>query len=149
LQGLIAVEDLLNTTHRVTPFRVLVADDFAGWRLHVCHVLEAYSPQWEIVGLVADGFEALKEIAKLHPDIVLLDIAMPNLNGIDAAKQIRQVDGQIKILFLTMENDSDVEEAAYNVGADGYLLKTKASSELIPAMVRAMQTVHSSQRSSV
>jgi CheY-like chemotaxis protein len=126
----------------VTPFRVLVADDFAEWRLQVCRLLQAHASQWQIVGQASDGREAVEETAELQPDIVLLDVGMPNLDGIEAAKQIRKANRRIKILFLTVNNDSDIREAADDIGADGYVLKTKARAQLIPAMELAMHSVY-------
>ena len=129
----------------IAPFRVLVADDFIPWRLYVCQILKSHSLQWRIVGQASDGLEAVKQTAELHPDIVLLDVGMPRLDGIEAAKQIRQADRRTKILFLTMNNDIDVKEAAHNIGADGYVLKTKAGGQLLPAMERAMRSVFQDQ----
>ena len=114
--------------------------NFAEWRLHVCRMLQAHASQWQIVGQASDGREAVEETAELQPDIVLLDVGMPNLDGIEAAKQMRKANRQIKILFLTVNNDSDLREAADDIGADGYVLKTKARSQLIPAMELAMRS---------
>ena len=129
----------------IAPFRVLVADDFIPWRLYVCQILQSHSLQWQIVGQASDGLEAVKQTAELHPDIVLLDVGMPSLDGIEAAKQIRKADRRTKILFLTMNNDLAVKEAAHNIGADGYVLKTKAGGQLLPAMERAMRSVFQDQ----
>lgn len=135
----------MNSTRALTPFRVLIADDFAEWRLYVCRMLQVHAWRWQIVGLASDGLGAVKGAAELHPDIVLLDVGMPNLNGMEAAQQIRKADRRIKILFLTMNNDKDVKKIAQNIGAEGYVLKTTAGSQLLPAMERAMQVVYQDQ----
>jgi DNA-binding NarL/FixJ family response regulator len=96
-------------------------------------------PELRLVGEVADGLEAVQKASELKPDLILLDISLPKLNGIEAAKQIRQVVPGAKILFLTLNSDPDVVAAALDTGAKGYLLKGDAGSELLPAIEAVLQ----------
>jgi len=91
-------------------------------------------PDFEIVGSVKDGRALLKMVQETKPDLVLLDISMPLLNGIDAARQIRQVLPKTKLVFLTMHADPDYVNEAFRAGASGYLLKSSAEEELAPAI---------------
>jgi two-component system nitrate/nitrite response regulator NarL len=113
--------------------RILVVDDFEPWRQQVCSILQI-RPGLRVVAEIADGLEAVQEAKELQPDLVLLDIGLPNLNGLEAANRIRQVAPSAKILFLTQNNDKDIVRAALSSGAQGYVLKTDAGSELLPAV---------------
>jgi DNA-binding NarL/FixJ family response regulator len=113
--------------------RILVVDDFEPWRQQVCSILQT-RPELRVVAETADGLEAVQEAKELQPDLVLLDIGLPNLNGLEAANRIRQVAPSAKILFLTQNNDRDMVRAALSSGAQGYVLKTDAGSELLPAV---------------
>ena len=109
--------------------RILVVDDFEQWRLVVRSILGGV-PGFRVVGEASDGAEAVKEAARLLPDVVLLDVGMPHLNGIEAAKRIRQASPESKIIFLTQDSDSEVRSAALAAGAIAYLLKSRANYEL-------------------
>ncbi len=115
--------------------RVLLADD------HTL-LLEAFEkllePDYTVVGAVSDGRALLAAAAELKPDVIVLDIAMPLLNGLDAARQIKKAMPAIKLIFLTMNEDSNVANEAFRAGASGYLLKTSASSELSKAINEAL-----------
>jgi DNA-binding NarL/FixJ family response regulator len=115
----------------VTRPRVLLADDHRLLRDAFSQLLEA---ECEVVGSVADGRAVLAEAARLQPDIVVLDVAMPLLNGLDAARQLRQVMPKVKVIFLTMNEDPDIAAEAFRVGASGFLLKNSAASELLQAI---------------
>jgi len=91
-------------------------------------------PGWQIVGQACDGLEAVQRSAELAPDLVILDIGMPFLNGIEAAKQIRQVSPATKIIFLTQDNDADLEKAALALGAEAYVVKSNVASALLPTI---------------
>jgi len=93
----------------------------------------------QIVGEAADGVEAVQKAEELHPDLILLDISLPHLNGIESAKQIHQLVPATKILFLTLNNDANIAHAALDNGANGYVLKTDAESELWPAIEATLQ----------
>jgi|SRR5215469_484143 len=117
--------------------RILVVDDFKQWRLLVRSILECV-PSFRVVGEASDGIEAVKEAATLLPDVVLLDVGMPCLNGIEAAKGIRKASPESKIIFLTQESSSEVKEAALAAGAFAYLLKSRANYELRATIETAM-----------
>jgi len=116
--------------------RVLLADDHRLVREAFAQILE---PACEVVGAVADGRALLAAAAELRPDIVVLDIAMPLLNGLDAARQLRRAMPDVKLIFLTVSENSDVAAAAFQAGAAGYLLKNSAASELVQAVREVAQ----------
>lgn len=118
--------------------RILIADDFEAWRLEVRTFLQART-EWQIVSEARDGLEVVQKASKLRPDVVLLDIGMPGLNGIAAAAQIRQLSPNSKIIFLTANSDSDVIHEAQNAGLDGYVLKFQGGNELIAAIEKALR----------
>jgi DNA-binding NarL/FixJ family response regulator len=93
----------------------------------------------QLVGEAADGVEAVSEAAVLQPELILLDIGLPKLNGIEAARQIRQVAPATKILFLTLVNDAEVARTALSSGGHGYVLKSDAGRELWPAIEAVLQ----------
>jgi len=117
--------------------RILVADDVAEWRVGVRSILRA-RPEWQVIAEASDGLQAAQMTAELRPDIVLLDIGMPNLNGIEAAKRMRQVSPDSKIIFVTQENDTEVRMAALATGAKEYVIKANVASELLPAVEAAL-----------
>ena len=105
--------------------RILIADDFKDWRHSVCAMLQMHQ-ELQVVGEAADGIAAVQKAEQLQPDLILLDIGLPNLNGIEAAKQIRRVAPGTRILFLTMNTDPAIVETALSNGACGYVLKAHA-----------------------
>ena len=114
-------------------FRVLVVDDFEPWRRVVGWMLKP-SPEWQIIGEAADGIEAVQQAEQLQPDIVLLDIGLPLLNGIEAAKAIRGTAPAAKILFVSVNLCPELVQGALRTGAHGYVVKSDAASELQTAM---------------
>ena len=118
--------------------RILVADDYEGWRRQVRLLFQA-RPQWQIIGEVSDGSEAVQKVADLKPDLIVLDIGLPKLNGIEAARRIRQLSPSSKIVFLSQNHDLDVVRAALSAGALGYVNKTDARRDLLPAVDAALQ----------
>jgi two-component system response regulator NreC len=113
----------------MTPLRIILADDFDVWRQFARSILEQI-PGLRVIAEASNGLEAIEKAATLRPDVVLLDIAMPRLNGLEAAKTIRQVCPESKIVFLTQQNDDELRSAALATGAEAYLLKSKAAGEL-------------------
>ena len=93
----------------MSPIRVLVVDDYAPFQRFVCSTLEQ-RPELQIVGKASDGLEAVQKAAELQPDLILLDIGLPTLNGIEAARQIRKLAPHSKILFLSQESSPEVAE---------------------------------------
>jgi DNA-binding NarL/FixJ family response regulator len=96
-------------------------------------------PEWQIIAEASDGSEAVQKAAELKPDLILLDIGLPQLSGIEAARRIRQLSPSSKIIFLSQNNDRDVVRAALGAGALGYVGKTDAGSELLPAVDAVLQ----------
>jgi DNA-binding NarL/FixJ family response regulator len=125
---------------------ILVADDFEGWRRQVCSLLRA-RPEWQVIAEASDGSETVQKAEELKPDLIVLDIGLPKLNGIEGARRIRQLSPCSKIIFLSLYNSPDVVHAALSTGALGYVLKSDARSELVPAVdavLRGNQFVSSS-----
>src|SRR5216684_8960207 len=117
--------------------RILIADDHEVARRGIRSFLEAH-PGWEICGEAKDGREAVECANKMKPDVVLLDIGMPGLNGLEAARQIHATCPEIRILILTMHDTEQVVQEVLAVGARGFLLKSDAGRDLVAA-VEALQ----------
>jgi two-component system response regulator NreC len=113
--------------------RILLADDHTILRAGLKMMLNA-QPDMEIVGEAQDGRQAMQEAQRLQPDIVLMDITMPDMNGIEATKQIKKLLPEIKILILTMHEHDEYIFQALRAGASGYMLKEAADTELISAI---------------
>ena len=113
--------------------RVLIVEDFVPFRQFICSTL-AKKPELQVIGEASDGLEAVQKADELKPDLILLDIGLPSLNGIDAARQIRKLSPESKIIFLSQESSADVIEAALSLGAWAYVLKTRAESDLLAAV---------------
>ena len=118
---------------RLAAVRILVVDDFEMFRQFVVELL-GKRPELQVVGEASDGLEALQKAVELRPDLILLDIGLPGLNGIEAARQMRSLVPESKIIFLTIETSADMVQEALSVGARGYVVKTMAESELLTAM---------------
>ena len=132
----------------LSTIRILVADDYEDWRRQVRSLLQA-RPEWQVIAEAADGPETVQKAEELKPDLILLDIGLPKLNGIEAARRIRQLSPNSKIMFLSMYNSPDVVQAGLSTGALGYVRKTDVNRELLPAMdavLRGKQFVSSSLR---
>ncbi len=116
--------------------RVLLADD---------HILVAEAckkllePEFEVVGIAGDGRAMLRANADLKPDLIIVDIAMPELNGLDAGEQIKQSSPRVRLVYLTMNPDPELAAEAIRRGASGYLLKTSAASELASAVRQSLK----------
>jgi len=120
----------------------MVVDDSREWRLHLRGLMETI-PGFQIVADAADGLEAVAKAALVRPDILLLDIGMPRMNGLKAAEVIRVVSPGTKIIFVTQEQDEDIRMAALATGAEGYVVKSKAGSELMMTVDAALhKSVH-------
>ncbi len=115
-----------------------MVEDFEPFRRFICSTLRE-RPEFQIVGEVTDGLEAVQKAEELQPDLILLDIGLPSLNGIDAARRIRKLSPKSKILFMSQESSSDVVQEALALGALGYVVKAHAGSELLPAVEAALQ----------
>jgi DNA-binding NarL/FixJ family response regulator len=118
--------------------RILVVDDFEPWRRFVFSTLKK-KPELLVICEASDGLEAVQRAEELQPDLILLDIGLPRLNGIEAARRIRKVAPNSKILFLSQESSADVAQEALSMGAWGYVIKAHAGSELLTAVDAAIQ----------
>ena len=114
----------------MTALRVLVVDDSEVMRRGVCSLL-AGEPELRVVSLASDGLEAVEQAREQQPDVILLDIGLPGLNGIEAARRIRRVAPQSKILFLSQYDTWATAREALRTGATGYIVKTDAALELV------------------
>ncbi len=116
--------------------RVLLADDYLMMREKVTWLLES---EFDIIGAVTDGEALLKEATELDPDIVILDITMPGLPGIEAARRLRKAGSHAKIVFLTVHEDPDYVREALTTGALGYVVKRRLASDLLIAMREVLE----------
>jgi DNA-binding NarL/FixJ family response regulator len=119
--------------------RILLADDFEPWRSFVASQL-GRNPEWQIICQVSDGLEAVQKAEELQPDLIVLDIGLPNLNGIEATPSIRKVAPGSKILFASENRSSEVVAAALSAGGHGYLCKSDGASELLVAVEAVLQS---------
>jgi DNA-binding NarL/FixJ family response regulator len=121
----------------VSSVRILIVEDFPQFRQFICSMLGERN-DLQIIGEAADGLEAVQKAVKLKPDLILMDIGLPSLNGIEAARQIRKLVPQSKIIFLSQESSSEVMQEALSLGARGYVVKIKATSELMTVIDAAI-----------
>lgn len=117
--------------------RILLVDDFGPWRRFACSTLRK-GPGLQIVGEASAGSEASQKAVELEPDLILLDISLQSLNGIEAARQIREMIPRAKIIFLSEESSVDVVQEAMSLGACGYIFKAMAASDLITAVATVL-----------
>src|SRR6478752_594635 len=118
--------------------RVLVVDDYEPFRRVVCSSLES-RPDLEVIGEASDGLEAVEKAQALKPDLILLDIGLPRLNGIEAAQRISRLIPTATILFVSQISDADVVQEALSSGAIGYVWKQDAGTDLLPGVESALQ----------
>ena len=115
------------------PFRILIADDHEVVRRGLCGLLRA-QPDWDVCGEAGNGREAVEKALQLKPAVVILDVGMPTLNGLEATRQILKANPQIKILILTLHDSDQVVQEVLNAGARGFLLKSDAARDLVAAV---------------
>ena len=109
--------------------RVLVVDDFDLWREFACEVVHEI-PGLVVVGEASDGMEAVQKARQLQPDLIILDVGLPGLNGIKVAKTLSTVCPGSEVIFLSEEGEADIVQKAYRAGAYGYVIKSRAGIEL-------------------
>jgi len=122
----------------VVSLRVLIVEDFEPFRRFICSTLGG-RPDLQVICEVSDGLEAVQNAEELKPDLILLDIGLPTLNGIEVARQIRKLTPASKIIFLSQESSADVVREALSLGALGYVIKTRAGRDLLPAVEAAIR----------
>ncbi|MBU0908157.1 MAG: response regulator transcription factor, partial [Proteobacteria bacterium] len=117
----------------MTPYRIVLADDHAMFRQGIKNILETVE-DLEVVGEASDGLMLLDLLRQGTPDLVILDISMPHLRGLEATREIKMISADVKVLILTMHKDKDYVYSALSAGAEGYLLKEDADTELFAAI---------------
>jgi len=117
---------------------ILVVDDYEPFRRFVCSILEQRS-DLHVIGEASDGLEAVRKAEELQPDLIVLDLGLPTLNGIESARRIRKVASESKIIFVSQESSAEVVQEALSSGAQGYVVKTHAGSELLAAVEAVCQ----------
>jgi DNA-binding NarL/FixJ family response regulator len=121
-----------------TAIRILLVEDFEPFRTFTKSLLQD-KPDFQIVCEASDGLQAVLRAKELDPDLILMDIGLPGLNGIEAARQIRAVVPKARIVFLTQENSAEIVQAALSLGALGYVHKPCAGNDLLQAIEAALQ----------
>jgi len=118
--------------------RILVVDDFEPWRRFVCSELEK-RPDWHMIGEVGDGREAVLKSQELRPDLILLDLNLPTLNGIEVIRQVRELSPTSEIIVVSETRSAEIAEEAFRRGARGYVVKSNGASELLPAVEAVLE----------
>jgi CheY-like chemotaxis protein len=113
--------------------RVLIVDDYEPWRSKICSMLSTQA-NVKVVGQAADGLEAIQKVRELLPDLILMDIGLPILNGINTAMRVLEFAPQTRVLFLSQHSDPEIVAAALGTGAQGFVVKSDAGAELLSAV---------------
>src|SRR3954447_2488538 len=121
-----------------TAVRILLVDDYRPWRGFLRSALDK-SPQVQVVSEAGDGLEAVQSAEQLRPDLILLDIGLPGLNGIEAARRIRRLSPNSKIIFISENRSPEIATEALSAGGSGYVVKSDAGRELLPAIEAVIQ----------
>jgi len=125
----------------VVKFRVVVVEDYEPFRRFVCSTLRQ-RPELQIVGEASDGLEAVVKVRELQPDLVLMDVGLPALSGIEAARRIREIFPTSRIVFVSQESAAEVLQEAFRLGALGYVSKMHTGIDLLAAVDAACQGRH-------
>jgi len=118
---------------RTSSVRILVVDDYEPWRRVLSRILEK-QPELQVICEVTDGLEAVQKGEELKPDLILLDIGLPRLDGIEAARRLHRLSPKSKILFVSQWSSADLVQEAFDVGAQGFVTKTDVGSNLLTAV---------------
>ena len=130
----------------MTSITVLVVDDYEPVRRFVCSMLEQRA-EFQVIGQASDGLEAIHKAAELQPDLILLDIGLPKLNGIEVARRVRRLVPQVRILFMSQDSSSDVVQEALRSGGLGYVLSYMPKANYCPLLTRSLGTSGALSRS--
>jgi DNA-binding NarL/FixJ family response regulator len=128
-----AIIERFRSTTRMPTLRILIADDHEIFRRGLRSLLESHA-EWEVCGEAVDGQEAVERVKELNPDVVVLDITMPRLNGLEAAQVIRNQAPRSRMVILSQHEPSLMRQAALSAGADAYVTKSEVSRELMMAI---------------
>ena len=120
------------------PVRILLIEDFAPF-LKLTRSILADKPGLQVIAEALDGRDGVQKATELKPDLILLDIGLPKMNGIEAARQIRKLVPDSKILFVSQESSPEIIQEALSLGASGYVVKTKVGRDLLPAVDAVLQ----------
>jgi CheY-like chemotaxis protein len=129
----------IDNSQKVPVVRVLVVEDYQPFRQFVCSSL-GKRPELEIIYEVSDGLEAVQKAEELQPDLIVLDIGLPGLNGIETARRIRKLSPKSKILFASQDSAPDLVQQALSLGALGYVLKAHAATDLLAAVEAVLRS---------
>lgn len=127
-----------SSANSVARRRILIVEDYEPFRQFIRSTL-GQKPELQIVGEASDGLEGVQQAEELHPDLILLDIGLPTLNGLEAARRILRVAPRSKILFVSQESSADIVLEGLALGALGYVAKAHAGSELLAAVEAVLQ----------
>jgi DNA-binding NarL/FixJ family response regulator len=122
----------------VATIRILIVDDYKDWR-RMIRLLLRTRPEWWVLAEASDGLEAIAKAEELKPDLIVLDIGLPKLNGMDVAREVRRISPRTKIVFLSQNTDLGIVGAALGTSASGYVHKTHAQRDLVPAVAAVLQ----------
>jgi len=114
-------------------FRVLIVDDYEPWSRQLTAIIEK-EPSYKVISTVSDGYAALKKAEEIKPDLVLLDISLPTLNGIEVVRSLQRFHPKPFVVFVTQNATPSIVRAALEAGGNGYVLKTYAHRDLLPAI---------------
>lgn len=129
-------------THEIQAVRTLIVDDYEPFRQHLNSQLESVA-SLQVIAQASDGLEAIQKAKELQPDLILLDLSLPKMNGLEAAKQIRKLAPLAKIVFVSQEFSFEFVEEALRLGASGYVHKFRVTSDLLPAIESALRDKYS------
>jgi DNA-binding NarL/FixJ family response regulator len=132
------VATIVDDDRGIPAFRVLVVEDFEPFRQFICSKLRE-NPDLQLICEAADGLEAVRKAEELQPELLLLDVGLPTLNGIEVARQIRKLAPDSKIVFVSQEYSAEVVQEAFHLGALGYVAKADAGSDLLTAVSAALR----------
>jgi DNA-binding NarL/FixJ family response regulator len=116
-------------------FRIVIADDNSACLDHICNLIQI---RFEVVARAADGIECVEAVRRLSPSVVVTDVSMPRMNGIEATRLIKKHCPGVKVIVLSVHDDPAFIEAAFEAGASGYVLKLQAFQDLVPAIEKAL-----------
>jgi DNA-binding NarL/FixJ family response regulator len=123
----------------MAPVRILIADDHEIFRRGLRSLLESH-PEWEVCGEAVDGQDAVDRVKELQPDVIVLDVGMPRMNGLEAAELIRKQIPDSRIVILSQHEPQVVKQAALSAGARAYVTKSQVSQELVTAIERIISS---------